>query len=300
MQRIQPGMRAQLRIGTSGWNYRHWRGLFYPQELRVADWLGYYTTAFDAVEVNTTFYGQPRESTVREWVRSTPRDFRFAVKMSRFITHLKRLAPDDFSIDKFAALASWFAPKLGPVLVQLPPALAFDAARVDRFFWRMPKLQYALEARHPSWLTAEAVRVLTAHGVAWCIADSSVYRTAEAVTAPFVYLRFHGPGRMCDSSYDDGQLDAWARRIRRWRSRGLECHAYFNNDVHGYAVDDAVRLKARLATADEAGLRSPLRRDPPGAKRTAGPARPSSGLNPAVDRADISMVKPRGGAAHQD
>ncbi len=278
-------MARTLRIGTSGWNYRHWRGLFYPADLRTADWLLYYASAFDTVEVNTTFYGQPRETTVRAWVEATPPTFTFAVKMSRFLTHLKRLAPDDHSIDKFAALASWFGPKLGPVLVQLPPQLAFDAPRVTRFFERLPRHDYALEARHPSWLSREAIAVLKSHGVAWCIADSSVYRTADAVTAGFVYLRFHGPAKMCDSSYDDRQLAAWAGRIARWQGRGLAVFAYFNNDVHGYALDDAVRLRARAAGAEsQAGT---------GVRRTAPRA-----LNPGAHEADTTKSRSHGGTAH--
>lgn len=192
-------MTGALRIGTSGWNYRDWRGRFYPRELRVADWLPFYASRFDAVEVNTTFYGQPRERTVRAWVQATPPGFQFAVKMSRFLTHMKRLDPDPGSIDKFAALAAWFGDRLGPVLVQLPPSLAFDPPRVLRFFARMPKLRYALEARHPSWLSRQAMAALRDANVAWCMADSSVYRTAEAVTAEFVYMRFHGPDAMCAS-----------------------------------------------------------------------------------------------------
>ena len=283
-------MRGALRIGTSGWNYRHWRGLFYPDELRVRDWLPYYASAFDSVEVNTTFYGQPRESTVRAWVEATPPEFVFAVKMSRFLTHLKRLAPDDHSIDKFATLAGWFGARLGPVLVQLPPALAFEPARVARFFARLPPHRYALEARHPSWLSREAMALLRAHGVAWCIADSSVFRTADAVTAAFVYLRFHGPGKMCDSSYDDRQLGAWARRIARWRARGLEVFAYFNNDVHGYAVDDALRLRARAGRAGVGTGRQ---------ANAAGSGTDAAGLNARPGPADTTGSRSRGRALHQ-
>ena len=260
---------TDVRIGTSGWNYPHWRDVLYPRGVKVADWLPWYASRYDTVEVNTTFYGQPRLTTVASWVERTPERFRFAMKMSRFLTHVKRLDPDAASIEKFETLAEAFGRKLGPVLVQLPPTFAFEAARVARFFERVshpPGRRYALEARHASWLCAQAIQLLGERGIGWCIADSSRYRGAEGVTGGFVYLRYHGPKRMFSSAYDDTRLAREARRVRRWQERGIEVWAYFNNDARGHAVRNALRLRELVegvrgtAPADRAASASEPRR----------------------------------------
>jgi uncharacterized protein YecE (DUF72 family) len=234
---------AHARIGTSGWNYRHWRGVLYPPGVPTREWLAHYARVFDTVEVNTTFYGTPADASIARWRGAVDDGFHFAVKMSRFLTHVKRLEPDEPSMERFGRLLASFEPALGPVLIQLPPSLAFDPGRVDAFLARLPRgVDYALESRHPSWLTGEAWATLERHGVAWCLADSTRWSKVEAVTAPFTYLRFHGPGRVYVSSYDEAALERWARRIRRILDRGVDVWAYFNNDGWGYAVGNAKRL----------------------------------------------------------
>jgi len=244
---------AELRIGTSGWSYRHWRGVLYPPGLPARRWIERYAQCFDSVEVNATFYRQPRASVIAHWLEVTPADFAFAVKMPRFITHLQRLDPTPEWVARFEATARAFGPKLGPVLVQLPPTLPFEPERVGRFLARLHRdRRYALEARHPSWLRPLVFELLARHRVAWCIADSGGHwPRAEVVTSDFVYLRFHGPGG-ATPAYAPGALRDVALRIRRWRRRGLDVYAYFNNDAEGHAVRNAGVLAEMLGAAPHA------------------------------------------------
>ncbi len=239
---------VEVRIGTSGWHYSHWRQRFYPEKLKPSEWLPYFAHHFDTVEVNATFYREPRASTIAQWIEHTPDDFLFAVKMHRAITHYQRLENVEESLERFDAIARSFGEKLGVVLIQLPPSFALEVERVAAFFKqlrrRARKRRYALEARHKSWLSDAATEVLQRYDIAWCIADSGGrYPTAEFVTAPFVYLRFHGPGPLYASSYSDDVLREWAGKIRRWKRQKRDVFAYFNNDFEGYAIQNAQRLK---------------------------------------------------------
>lgn len=238
---------AEVRVGTSGWHYPHWRSRFYPEQLRPSDWLPYFAERFSTVEVNATFYREPRRSTLAAWVEQTPDDFLFAIKMHRAITHYQRLENVEESLQRFEEVAGAFGQKLGIVLIQLPPSLTFDRERDEAFFKRLRSKnkmrRYALEARHKSWLTEEAYELLRRYDVAWCIADSGGrYPTAEQVTAPYIYLRFHGPGPLYASSYSDEVLQQWAKKIRRWKREKCDVYVYFNNDFEGYAPLNARRL----------------------------------------------------------
>lgn len=234
-------------IGTSGWNYAHWKGCFYPEDLPSSQWLEFYSRHFRTVELNVTFYRTPQETTVRKWVNATPEDFVFSVKMNRRITHRHRLSGAEEALETFLAMLSGFGQRLGVVLMQLPPSLRFDRERAESFFEALrrksPHIRYALEPRHQTWLQKDAYALLRHYEIAFCQADSGGrYPTAEVVTAPFVYLRFHGPGALYASAYTDGQLRAVAEKIRAWRDQGLDAYAYFNNDFHGYAVENARKL----------------------------------------------------------
>jgi uncharacterized protein YecE (DUF72 family) len=238
---------SRLAIGTSGWNYAHWRGIFYPEDLPASGWLEFYSRRFRTVELNVTFYRMPRATTVHRWVSATPEDFVFSVKMTRRITHRHRLHDAEEAVETFLAMLEGFGSKLGVVLIQLPPSLRFDADRVESFLRMLrdksPDVRYALEPRHGTWLQDKAYAILRRHTIALCHADSGGrYPKAEVVTAPFVYLRFHGPGALYASAYEEAHLRAMAEKIRRWRDEGLDVYAYFNNDAHGYAVENARRL----------------------------------------------------------
>jgi uncharacterized protein YecE (DUF72 family) len=236
---------SELRVGTSGWQYKHWRGRFYPKELPVARWLEHYTKYFDTVELNNPFYRQPERSTFERWRRAVADDFRYAVKLNRFITHIKRLNIEEDSVERSYGTLAGLGPKAAVVLVQLPPRMKYDAERVERFFTLVARRRrrHAIEPRDASWFTDEALAHLRRRRVALVIGETPRWPTHIAVTADLVYLRFHGPERLYASSYSDEQLREWADRIRAWRADGRDVYAYFNNDEQGFAVRNALRLR---------------------------------------------------------
>jgi uncharacterized protein YecE (DUF72 family) len=241
-----------LRIGCSGWNYDHWRnGVFYPPRLASRSWLEFYARHFDTVEVNATFYRLPRETAVANWVEQSPPDFVFTVKMSRYVTHVKRLRELPASLDLFygriAPLVE--SPKLGPVLWQLPPTFKRDDARLAEALAELPPGRHAFEFREPSWFADDVYELLRAHGVALVIGDDP-RRPFQALerTAPFMFVRFHAGTRGRNGNYSATELDDWAERVRSWWAEG-DVYAYFNNDWEGYAIANATGLRERLGLA---------------------------------------------------
>ena len=245
--------KGQLYVGTSGWSYG-WEA-FYPADLPSREYLSYYSQQFRTVEVNYSFYHLPRPSTYENWAARTPRDFTFAVKLSKFITHVKRLSGVDQELEKFLANATALGPKLGPILIQLPPSLSYDPARLSEFLTAMKAvsatigmerpLRLATEFRHRSWFDTQGMQevlpMLTSHGAAFVLAHSNrfPYPEEEPVTSDFMYLRFHGPERMFASQYGRERLMRWVPSLKRWVERGLDVYVYFNNDMSGYAIADA-------------------------------------------------------------
>jgi uncharacterized protein YecE (DUF72 family) len=237
-----------VRIGCSGWNYTHWRDVVYPRGLPARRWLDHYATLFDTVEVNTTFYRLPSTTAVAGWAEQSPAGFVFAVKASRYLTHIKRLADMGPGVRRFyeriePLVASG---KLGPVLWQLPPNFHRNDERLETALAALPGGRHAFEFRHPSWFAGGVYELLRAHGVALVIADRPEIRRFQAHerTADFVFLRFHHGGG--DGSYTHRRLGYWGRRIEEWRAEG-DVYAYFNNDWAGYAVENALWLANRLA-----------------------------------------------------
>ncbi len=232
-------------IGTSGWNYDHWQGVFYPEKWPKSRWLEYYSGVFSTVEVNATFYRHMKPSTFEKWRNNTPQDFVWAVKANRFITHIKRLQDITDSLQTFFDSVTVLAEKLGAVLFQLPPSLAFDAAVFESFCAHLPEgKRYTLEARHPSWATESALASLKRCGVAWCISDTAGrYPYLEALTADFIYIRLHGSTMLYASDYTEEELVRWADKIRTWNK---DTFVYFDNDFSGYAPKNAQRLKELL------------------------------------------------------
>jgi uncharacterized protein YecE (DUF72 family) len=236
---------SELRIGTSGYVYPHWKGRFYPRELPQREWLAYYARHFDTVELNNPFYRQPERATFEKWRAAVPDDFRFAVKLNRFITHIKRLKVGADSVERSYGTMAGLGPKLAVVLAQLPPKWRFAPDRLDAYLKLVARRRrrHALEPRDASWLTEEALALLRARNVALCLIDTPKWPSVDAVTAGFVYIRFHGPERLYASNYTDDMLRAWAERIRAWRAEGLDVYGYFNNDVPDYAPRNAARLR---------------------------------------------------------
>ena len=239
-----------IRIGCSGWNYQHWRnGVFYPPRLPPRRWLDFYAKHFDTVEVNATFYRLPRETAVASWVHESPPDFMFAVKMSRYVTHIKRLRDLPPSLELFYSRIKPLvrSPKLGPVLWQLQGAFRRDDERLAQALAALPPGRHCFEFRHESWFVADVYELLRRHGVALVIGDTprQPFQTHE-LTTDWTFIRFHHGTRGRHSNYSQSELEEWAERIEAW-ARKVEVFAYFNNDRNGYAVRNGLWLKERLS-----------------------------------------------------
>jgi uncharacterized protein YecE (DUF72 family) len=244
---------TELRIGCSGWNYEHWRnGVFYPPRLPPSKWLEHYARSFDTVEVNATFYRLPRPSAVANWLTQTPPSFLLAVKMSRYLTHVRRLQGVHDSLERFyAAIAPLVGtPKLGPVLWQFPETFHRNDERLLGALDEAPAGRHAFEFRHPSWFVPEISTLLRRHGAALVIGDTPERKfQSHELTADWTFVRFHYGSRGRAGNYSDRELDEWAGRIDGWRRSGIDVYAYFNNDWEGYAIRNALGLKERLGVA---------------------------------------------------
>lgn len=239
-------------IGTSGYVYKHWRGLFYPQALPARDWLAYYAARFETVELNNPFYRLPTKAVFAAWRRTVPPGFIFAVKASRYLTHLKRLKQPSDPVRRFLTRAAALEGTLGPVLFQLPGQFHVDVDRLRRFLRVLgrqryvPALRAVLEVRHESWLVPDVFDLLTRANVALCLQDWRAAPVTAPVTADFVYIRRHGTTHRYGGSYSDGMLRGDARQIAEWLREGRDVYAYFNNDGNAYAVRNAERLRQFL------------------------------------------------------
>jgi uncharacterized protein YecE (DUF72 family) len=233
-----------IRIGTSGWHYKHWRGVFYPEKLAASKWLGYYARHFDTVELNSTFYRLPLETGLDTWRESTPRGFRFAAKGSRFLTHMKKLKDPAPGVARFFERADRLERKLGPIVFQLPPFWEADPDRLEAFLKALPpRHKYAFEFRNPTWHTPEVCRILRRHNAAFCIFEIAGFRTGMELTADWTYVRLHGPGGAYQGSYTNKALQEWAARIRAWQRDLRAVYIYFDNDQAGFAIRNALGLK---------------------------------------------------------
>jgi uncharacterized protein YecE (DUF72 family) len=236
------------RIGCSGWNYPDWRGRLYPKELGAGRWLERYAEVFDTVEVNSTFYRLARPDAVRRWVEQTPDDFVFAVKASRYLTHVRRLRELRAGVERFYSAIEPLArsPKMGPVLWQLPANFRRDDEVLARALEDLPEGRHCFEFRHESWFTREVYALLRSHGVALVIGDHPEwpFQTQE-MTADWTYIRLHHGRRGRRGNYSRSELDEWVERIRRWKRRRA-VFVYFNNDWNGFAVDNARYVLRRL------------------------------------------------------
>lgn len=229
-------------IGTSGWTYAHWRGTFYPEGLPQKGWLVYYMTHFPTVELNASFYRSIRPETYRKWREISPPGFVWSVKVSRFITHFKRLKECEEETKRFLYEVSNLGDKLGCLMVQLPPSLVFEREALLSFRRLIPDhFRVALEARNATWLTSECLNTLRDLNVAWCISDTAGrYPYREEITADFIYLRLHGSRVLYRSNYTEEELKTWAEKIKRW---GKETYVYFDNDYLAHAARNAMRLR---------------------------------------------------------
>ncbi len=238
-----------VRIGCSGWNYAAWKDDFYggkPARL----WLEHYAQYFDTVEVNNTFYRLPRPEAVARWVEQTPPGFVFAVKGSRYLTHIKRLQDLGPGLDRFYASIEPLvrSGKLGPVLWQLPPNFKRDDERLAAACAAFPPGRHCIEFRHPSWFVGDVYAILREHGVALVIGDRPEVKEFQAhvFTAGWTFVRFHHGSRGRRGNYSESELEEWEKRFDAWR-RGVDVFAYFNNDWEGFAVRNALRLREYIS-----------------------------------------------------
>jgi uncharacterized protein YecE (DUF72 family) len=238
---------GRIYIGTSGWNYPHWQGSFYPEDLPRKEWLSYYAERLASVEINNTFYQLPERSTLEQWKSRVPQSFLFSVKASRYITHMKKLKDPEGSTERFFSRIEVLKGKLGPVLFQLPPRWKRNPERLESFLDQLPrKYAYTFEFRDAGWFDQEIYSLLHGAGAAFCIYQLAGVLSPKEVTADFVYIRLHGPAEAYQGRYDTKALSGWAGAVSAWSGRGNTVYCYFDNDQNGYAAANAMELKAML------------------------------------------------------
>lgn len=249
-----------VKIGTSGWQYRHWRGTFYPDGLPTARWLAFYTGSFDTVEVNNAFYRLPSAEVFERWCQSTPEGFEMAVKASSYLTHNKRLREPREPVDRFMERARHLGSKLGPVLLQLPPTMRVEAGRLDEALACFPEgVRVAVEVRHESWDCDPVWDVLARHGAAWCVADAPWRRWPVVRTTDWGYLRFHEGAAAPRPCYGRRAIATWASRVAETWATGADVYVYFNNDSCACAPRDAQWFAAACERAGLETTRVPRR-----------------------------------------
>jgi uncharacterized protein YecE (DUF72 family) len=244
-------------IGTSGWNYKHWKEVFYPKELPARRWFRFYAGHFPTVEINYSHYREPSEKSWDAWREEAPGGFRFAVKAHRYLTHLRRLKEPEEPLARVIKGARRLGDRLGPILYQFPPNFQRTeemAARLHSFLRMLPgDLMHAFEFRHDSWYGEETLGRLRRHGAAFCCFQRGSQESPLAVTAGFAYMRFHGSEARYHGNYTDQMLREWAGRLRRLSSDAREMFVYFNNDPEGFAVANALKLADLLGVRRSAG-----------------------------------------------
>jgi len=252
-------------VGTSGWVYYHWQGVFYPEDLPQKEWLKFYAQHFKTVEINATFYHSMKPETFLNWRKMVGENFVFSVKASRFITHIKRLKDCKDEVERFFEGANqlkstfqvsprqrrgpstWKVNNKNIILWQLPPRFQVDIDRLSEFLKLMPKnWRVAFEFRNPTWLNVKIYELLKKFNAAIVFHDFPGWPTTEEITADFVYLRFHGSKQLYASNYSNKELEKWAEKMRQWGKEGIDVYAYFNNDAMGYAIKNAKTLEEKV------------------------------------------------------
>ncbi|HUQ97363.1 MAG TPA: DUF72 domain-containing protein, partial [Chitinophagaceae bacterium] len=227
------------------------KDIYYPPEVKATDWLTYYSRQFSIAEINTSFYHTPKHQSVLNWMANVPDHFRFCPKLSRYITHMKKLIDPEEPLARFFDVFEPMQPRMGPVLTQLPPSLKWNYDRAEHLYGVLKKLyapyEFVLEVRHATWLESDSLNLMAQYEIGLVISQSAgVFPYSEMVTAKNVYLRFHGPAALYASPYSDEDLAYYAAKIKDWVTDGHAVWAFFNNDIHGHAFRDAARLKAQL------------------------------------------------------
>jgi uncharacterized protein YecE (DUF72 family) len=240
--------RAAVHIGTSGWHYKHWIGPFYPAKTPASKMLRFYLEHFDTVEINNSFYRLPAETAIESWCRETPPGFCFAVKVSRYITHNRKLNDPKATVEKFMRVVEKLGRRLGPILFQLPPSWKLNLERLENFLAGLPRHhRYVFEFRNPTWNVPEVYAALKQYNAAYCIYELAGFQSPIEVTADFTYIRLHGPGaNKYQGDYRDSALRTWVERIEAWRRELKHIFVYFDNDQAGFAPKNALALRKMI------------------------------------------------------
>jgi uncharacterized protein YecE (DUF72 family) len=243
---------ARAWVGVSGWQYPDFTERFYPKNLEPSEQLSYYARYFQTVEINSTFYQLPKVKTVGHWYDQVSDDFIFAVKANRYITHMKNLLEPEETLPEFYKRVSLFKEKAGPILFQLPPHWKVNVDRLRNFLSVLKHdYRYTLELRNKTWLTEDVYSLLRRYNIAFCMYDFNYRQSPFLITADFVYIRLHGPGRAYNDPYDLELLGRWADRIEGWVRSGKDVYCYFDNTHRGYAWENAQTLLALLEEMGE-------------------------------------------------
>jgi uncharacterized protein YecE (DUF72 family) len=245
-------MTCEIRIGTSGYHYKHWQGPFYPKRISSDEMLGFYSLHFDTVELNNSFYRLPTEAAFDNWRQSTPANFIFAVKASRFLTHQKKLKDPERALQNLLPRASRLSHKLGPILFQLPPRWQVNPGRLEALLEAFPSdLRCAFEFRDESWIRPEINQLLAKFRAAFCIYELAGFQSPLTITSDFAYVRLHGPdlGKY-QGSYSTSRLRRWGQQVEEWVKHLAAVYIYFDNDQTGYAARNALTLKKMVYGKD--------------------------------------------------
>lgn len=237
-----------IHIGTSGWSYKHWKDIFYPPKMKAADYLSFYAQHFSIAEINASFYRLPTIETVINWTQNVPKEFAFCPKMSRYLTHMKKLNEPEDSLERFFEVFAPMQSVMGPVLLQLPHMVPFKYELAEKLFGllrkKYRKYEFVLEPRHNGWFEADSLTLMAGYDIGLVISQSGEhFPYSEMITAKNIYIRFHGPAELYASGYTDEMLQKFALKFKQWVKKGHQVWAFFNNDIHGHAFRDAARLK---------------------------------------------------------
>jgi uncharacterized protein YecE (DUF72 family) len=234
---------ARAWVGVSGWQYPDFTERFYPKALESSQQLGYYAGQFPTVEINNTFYQLPKESTVRGWYEQVPDGFHFAIKASRYITHMKNLLEPESTLPNFFERVSILKEKAGPILFQLPPHWRVNLDRLRNFLKYLKQgYRFTFELRNKTWFTEDVFSLFRENNIAFCIYEINYQQSPLLTTADFLYIRLHGPGRAYNDPYDMEAIGLWANRIEKWVKTGKDVYCYFDNTNRGYAWENAKTL----------------------------------------------------------
>ena len=234
-------------IGTSGWYYEHWRGLFYPEELPKVEWLEFYSRHFNTVEINNSFYHLPSEKAFNQWKNLVQARFVYAVKVNRSITHFKKLRNTETDLENFFSKAQMLGNKLGVLLYQLPPQMERNDETLEYFLSLLPRgFRHTFEFRHKSWINDSTFTILKRYGTGFCILDMPRLTCPLVATSDFAYIRFHGSKELYSSCYTEEELRHWAKGITELDKTLKAVYIYFNNDAEAYAITNAQELRKMI------------------------------------------------------